>query len=292
MTRNVEVPRQRGAAPGSRIGLLALAVFLIALPLPVQAARKPAPPPSPTAEVERLTAEGARLYRAGQYYSALERFRQALDLQDVANIYYNIALCLERLGKDEAAIQAFQAYIDHADANAEARDKARERIVRLRERLAEDAAGGPRPPVGGSGPTSGGGGPQAGPTGPATGATVTVTGSATPGRKRSRVAEWVLIGTGSALVVTGAALYGTAWAAKGDFEDAATYGSKKSRRDLAETTAIAGDVCLSVGLAAVATGVILYLALPDRVAADAPAAGRAAWQPTLAPGYVGVEGRF
>jgi hypothetical protein len=107
-----------------------------------------APPADPVARAAQAATAGdddverARLYvelairhfEAGDYGEALEAFRKAEPLGDPAGLRYNIARCLEEMGRDAEAHAAFQAYLELPD-RPELREAAKEKMAALGRRL-------------------------------------------------------------------------------------------------------------------------------------------------------------
>ncbi|MEM1415714.1 MAG: tetratricopeptide repeat protein [Myxococcota bacterium] len=95
-------------------------------------------------QAARLTFERAReAFVNGDYEEALRLFRQAYELSPRPVLLYNIAATLDRLRRDEEAVQALQAYLD-ADPDAPERQEIEARIRVLQaaidEREAEEQA--------------------------------------------------------------------------------------------------------------------------------------------------------
>jgi hypothetical protein len=89
---------------------------------------------------------GQSYYDGGKYAEALKSFTEAYRLSRRPALLYNVALCHERLGRIDRAIDALENYL--ADAG-QVRDRtAVERhVAELKARLAEDAARPAPPPV-------------------------------------------------------------------------------------------------------------------------------------------------
>jgi tetratricopeptide (TPR) repeat protein len=247
------------------------------------------PKTSDRATVETLSAEGTALFREGDSLGAMVKFQAALKLKDVANLHYNLAMCLEKLGKDEEAIEEYKAFIRHPDSSSEGRAKAENRIDRLSQlvRMKQAEAARAAAPV--VAPIDSPPKPEHAPK--AVAATpVPSQGDrpiiVAPVRTRPRILEWTLIGAGAGIAATGGALYGVAWAAKRDYDKATDFDRKKSLRTKAKRTALIGDILIGTGAAAAATGVILMFTLDATPAASAPVG------PVVGGDFVGLTGRF
>src|SRR4051812_21816722 len=105
--------RRRGAR-GSRRAL-ALALALACAVTRAGRAADQTPPPAPVddarpAATARLI-EGVDLLKRGQYQAALEKFDQAYALIPSPNIHYDRGLAYRGLGRNAAAVDAFEAFL-------------------------------------------------------------------------------------------------------------------------------------------------------------------------------------
>jgi tetratricopeptide (TPR) repeat protein len=109
-------------------------------------------------EAARLTFLSAReAFVAGDYETALQRFRQAYQLSQRPGLLYNIAQTLDRLRRDQETVDALRRYLQAApDAQNRAEVEARIRVLdtAIGERRArgEDTNGGVTPRSSGSDP--------------------------------------------------------------------------------------------------------------------------------------------
>lgn len=62
-------------------------------------------------ESEKLFTAGVRAYQAGRYDEALEAFEKAFELNPRADLKYNQAACLDKLGRRNAAADRYEAYV-------------------------------------------------------------------------------------------------------------------------------------------------------------------------------------
>ncbi|MEO1272826.1 MAG: tetratricopeptide repeat protein, partial [Myxococcota bacterium] len=88
-------------------------------------------------KVEQLSAEGAKLFKAGKYPEAIDRFEKAYAIIPVANLLYNIAFAYDRTGDIEKAVAYYERFILAKDADPEIRSRALNRITEIREELAK-----------------------------------------------------------------------------------------------------------------------------------------------------------
>ena len=102
----------------------------------------PAAPPAAGPEVARETArarlvEGVELLRGKQFAQALAKFDEAYALVPSANIFYDRGLAYQGLGRDADALEAFDAFLAHADHPPPGtREKATHERDQLRTRVA------------------------------------------------------------------------------------------------------------------------------------------------------------
>ena len=245
-----------------------------------------------THRVEVLSAEGVEAYKGGRYREALARFKAALALQPVANLLFNIARTHEKLDETAEAITYYERFERAPDADPAARTTARARVRELREELLAKQAANTGTGTGTMQTGTGTGTPSSDPTTLGLGAT------AQPDHPM-RTAGWVLVGAGGAVVVTGAVLGGLALGAQSEFEDTTQLASKRSFSDDAKSYALASDVTLGVGIAALGAGVVLVIldatsGQGASTATEYPAGGSsstATWSvlPTAGPDGAGVS---
>ena len=118
-----------------------LAALALLMPLASHAqddAEEPAQPGNSSSldEAARLTFESAReAFVAGDYETALARFRQAYQLSARPGLLYNIAQTLDRLRRDQETIDALREYLD-AMPGAPNRAEVEARIRVLEDALA------------------------------------------------------------------------------------------------------------------------------------------------------------
>lgn len=114
-----------------------VARFAVALTLVLSPALAQAQDDGQLDEAARLTFESAReAFVAGDYETALDRFRQAYQLSPRPGLLYNIAQTLDRLRRDEETVEALREYIE-AVPDAPNRPEVEARIRVLERSLAE-----------------------------------------------------------------------------------------------------------------------------------------------------------
>lgn len=156
--------------------------------------------PDQNAEVEKLFAEGASLYKAGKYRPAIEKFEAAYSLFPEPNLLYNIARAHEALGDIDQAIVKFTLCTTNPRSTDELKQKATAKLAVLTAARAQGAAA----PTPTSPPAA------AGNTGPATTATsppAAVTTSST-GLPMLGIAGGVTAGLGVVGAAVGGVIYG------------------------------------------------------------------------------------
>lgn len=111
-------------------------VCLIGLASAQEAPRPPAAEaPEARQRARELYENGERLYEEGEYEGAILAFREALELSGEAVLHFNIANCLERLGRLGEARDELTLY--RAVAPAEEAETLNRRISAMDRRIAE-----------------------------------------------------------------------------------------------------------------------------------------------------------
>ena len=92
----------------------------------------------PVEQAKESYRRGLEAYQEGNYEAALDEFRAAYDLQPLDPLRYNIAMCLERMGRFDEAIVELEALADRAEepylrSEAARRRDALQRKLQLRE---------------------------------------------------------------------------------------------------------------------------------------------------------------
>ena len=199
-------------------------------------------------KVETLSAEGAALFRNGDYGPAIERFKQAYDLVPVANLLYNIALSYERLNDEELAIQYYELFIVADDADPAVRATALRRMQELdRKRRASKVEAMPAP----ADPSQ----PVAAP-------------SKEEGSTAWTTAGIISAGIGVAMAGTGVVFALMANAEQDAFDQSVNAGDKDIARSAAENNALTADILFGGGAVAVIAGIVFIL-LDDTGGTDA-----------------------
>lgn len=215
---------------------------------------------------------GTRAYAAGDFETALSRFRRAYELTGSADLLYNIATVSDRMRLDEDALKAYEGYLEARPESAD-REHVESRIEVLREAIearrkaeleaeleAREAALAAAARVKAERPLTRYVGPGPGP--------------------------WITIGAGSAAVVSGAVLLGLGQRDQKKVENAPPGTSYSSVEEMAERgpkLTKTGIALLGVGGAAVIGGVIWQLTGGQEEAMP---------EVSIGPGGISVRGRF
>ena len=212
---------------------------------------------------------GEKLYKRSDFKGAAVQFEKSYAHSKRPELLFNIAHCHESMGEFQLAIDHYERYLKSDPENAaivRARIKNLKRA--LQERRKPDPAPTPKP-----------------------------TPAPQPQPELARpywIPGWVLVGTGAALCITGAALGAVAAGKAGELEDASRLGTRPdfseyaSTEDAGKGLELGQIVTLAVGGAALATGAVLLIL--DRVGGPEPNE-RSAWiAPSVGPGMAGVAG--
>ncbi len=103
---------------------------------------------APSAQAQSSTDERARLhfqsgaayYDAGEYENALREFQSAYELSQRAQLFYNMYLCEQAIGQLEPAATHLERYLAEV-ADIQNRESLEQRLVSLRHRIEQRAAG-------------------------------------------------------------------------------------------------------------------------------------------------------
>ncbi len=257
---------------GVRLGSI---LFVLLAAAPGLAVADPPPPDAdPDTEIARRHFDrGTALYGEGKYAEAIAEFEAARNAKPVPALDYNIGRAYDRMEHPRDAIEAYERYLTRAP-NAPDAAEVRARVSALKERTAAPATAAAPPPVA------------------ATAAPPPLPPPAydsPPLLKRHRIATWAVGGAGLALLAGSLAAglvahsrYGTLngeCAADGAC-NMATAPDAQSAIDSGHAAGLASDVLLGVGLATVATAVVLFF-VEGRHPVE-----RHAWRLTPAPGGV------
>lgn len=110
-------------------------LLMCALVSPAPASAQDEPTPEARAEAQAEFQAGERAFRDDDYGLALERFRHAFELAPHDAVRFNIAVCLERLGRFREATLEYEAATRSPAIDAEGQARARDLASRTRARL-------------------------------------------------------------------------------------------------------------------------------------------------------------
>ncbi len=108
------------------VAILASATLVAAVAPSAQAD----PEPDARAQAAAHVRQGQAFFQRGDFDRALAEYRTALDLSAEPSLIFNVALCHDRANRPEAALQAFQHYLELAP-NGSVADEARADVARL-----------------------------------------------------------------------------------------------------------------------------------------------------------------
>lgn len=224
-------------------------------------AQSPAPSSSPSsssttqADVERLFAEGAALYKGGKYREAIDKFEEAYALYPEPNLLYNTARAYEALGEIDGAITKYRLSANHPRAGDELKAKANAKLAVLQS--ARDK---------GAEPSSSPAAPSSTPSPPSTSPPASPPPSPAPasaGFPMWGVAGGVAAGVGALTAAGGGVVFGLGAATHSqlerDLEPDANGVTQVTRRE-AEDALDAGTTQKTAGVALLATGGVLVAA--------------------------------
>ena len=129
----------------ARVGAVALAAMLAALPPRAAQADDAVPTSAELARAKQAYTDGKQLHDAGKLAEAIEKFKQSYDLSHNPLLLYDIGLTMQELGSDDLAVVYYRRFLVEAPADAAPRADATERIAALSRKLAAPAAAPPLP---------------------------------------------------------------------------------------------------------------------------------------------------
>ena len=225
--------------------------------------------------MERLSGQGIRAYKAKRYEEAIGFFQQALAIQPVPNLLYNIARAYELSGDDKRSAFYYQKFLKSRGTSDAARSKAESRLTEVEARLAAL----PTETEGQSVET--------------TGQFTVVGGAGASEAGGSEALMWTAVGTGGAFILTSTILAIRASAELDSFQEADTLQEKEAYRSNAEALALATDIGFGVGTALVGVGLTLWLmeGSEGESAKMSTSGDGFLMAPVLTPNSVGISGQ-
>ena len=213
-------------------------------------------------KIEAISEQATEAYKAGEYKKALDLFKQAYDMEAIPTLLYNIGRCHERLEEHKEAKTYYELFLLEADPDSEIKGKVEERMktveVKIRqEELAAQKASEPVEKV-----------PE---------------NEAEPAP--SRVLDYVVLGSGLALLATGGTFAFLANSELQTFEDTgASFEARRDAKESGETLALVADVTMITG--ALVTGLGVWMLLGSQ---EAPPQERVDLTPWFGRDQAGVS---
>jgi tetratricopeptide (TPR) repeat protein len=262
-------------------------------------------------EAKEHSDRARRFYDVGKYAEAIEEYQKGYLLTDDPNMLYNIGQCYRLTDHPEEAVRFYRNYLRRAPATAqnradvEAKIAAQEKISEDRKRAAAAAATATTTPPAPVAVEPVPGAPAVAPPPPPPPADITpppmtalpapvAAPLRAPPASRSRIAGYVLVVGGGALIAT-AAVSGAIASKKGKDLTALSQDGGVYDPNLQSTGKAANAVAVVTGLAGVAAaaigGILLYRSRAVAEVASAGPPARVALFPVAGPQFAGGEAR-
>lgn len=227
----------------------------------------PPPPPEGGEDVDALNARAIETFKAKRYDEAVRLFEQAYAMSPEPNYLFNIGRVYEEKGDFPSAIEHYERFIKQPGVELSSRELALERLRVLRAIVAETALEQAK----------------ASDDAPAVREQPVVPDEPEPRPKTPplRVAGYVLMSLGGAVLVTGAGFGGAAVRRDRELENLETLEERDDAITRGERNALAADILFISGGVVALTGLVLTLIslrkgsqAPARRASIAPVLGR------------------
>ena len=265
-THSVEVMRYLSAIATLTIALLHAQATL---------AQEPAATPETEASAEEHSRRGVEFYAEGKLPEAVREMLKAYELAPEPGLLYNIARIYQKMGQRDLATPYLKEFVTQPGADPDTVQKALQHLEALKRAPAASMPRAVPPPPA----------PEPEPT-PEPAPAPTEPGPAPAPAESSSIdlLGWITLGTGGATLIVAGVLGGLALSADGVVNDlnADTADRAAAQQDV-EDFGLGADICIGVGVAAAAAGLVMLLV---NAGEDAPAAALA---PTLGPGRAGVQ---
>ena len=204
-------------------------------------------------QVEALALEARRAYQDGRYEDAIQHYLRAFQLEAAGALLYNIAYVYDKkLAEKELAMAFYRRYISSPDADPSVVGRAMARLSALKKELGKTSD---KPPVLLDTPTR----PAPAPARPDT---VDPDSGSRRSASGQLIGGWVSAGTGIAALATGVALGFVAQKTHGEFRESLSLEEKRDLRASGQSQALAADILMGVGAAAIVAGTVLILTAP------------------------------
>ena len=204
----------------------------------------------PVKTAEDLAARGRELYADGRFAEAVAAYREAHDQAPTGALLYNIAYIYDKkMGETDLAMEFYRRCIGSPDTDPDLSSRATARLGALRA----EKEGRTEPPEGGGGLSK-------------------------------KTWGWITLGSGAGVLLTGLTLSLLANEDHEAFQSSRDLDDKKSLRDRGQKKALAGDVLMGVGAAAVVAGTVLVALFWDEDPASGSVSTSFRFEPTVIPG--------
>lgn len=222
---------------------------------------------------EAHSRRGVELYAAGKLPEAVSEMLKAYELAPESGLLYNIARIYQKMGQRDLAIHYLKEFVTQPGADPDTVQKALKHLESLEKAPASSPPTAPSPspePVA----------PSPEPVAPAPEPV------APPPVETSSIdlLAWITLGTGGATLIAAGVLGGLALSADGVLNDpGASLEAKRAAQREVEDFGLGADICIGVGVAAAATGLVMLLVNMEE---DEPAVALA---PIIEPRSSGVQ---
>ncbi|MCX4246672.1 tetratricopeptide repeat protein [Paraliomyxa miuraensis] len=231
--------------------------------------------PSVKEQVDAINAEAVEKFQAKEYDAAVELFLQAYELQPEPNYLFNIGRIYEESGNLEKAVEYYERFVKEPGVPLEARERGLERLRVLRAIIEETAVkNDPDPDEEPDLEPEPDPQPQTTPEAP----------PEKPKPSKLRIAGYVMLGTGVAVLGAAGGLAGVALGRSNTLEGQHTLEQRNDTIESGRTMALTADILFGVGGAVTTAGLVMVLVSLKRKPKAGPTDGPTdARRPQLTP---------
>jgi tetratricopeptide (TPR) repeat protein len=262
----------------------AIAAIAFCLALAPQTSAQADSPESTESGAEEHSRRGVKFYADGKLPEAVREMLKAYELAPESGLLYNIARIYQKMGQRDLAIHYLKEFVTQPGADPDTVQKALQHLEALKQAPATSmprvASPSPAPKPDSPPPEPK---PAPKPEPPLEPAKPV---PAPPPVESSSIdlLGWITLGTGGATLIAAGVLGGLALSADGVLNDpSAGLEDKRAAQQEVEDYGLGADICIGVGVAAAAAGLVMLLV---NMGEDAPAVALA---PTIDPGRAGLQ---